>query len=84
MGILVSLCILRRTARKEGSVFLGGRYDLHRNLTLKLHKEKRSYPDERWLFVGRFKVRSVALEASKKVSKFMYDARPLIKSCNCY
>ena len=44
------------------------------NLTLKLHQEKRSYPDERWLFIGRFKVRSVpgmsvALEASKKVSK---------------
>ena len=44
------------------------------NLTLKLHQEKRSYPDERWLFIGRFKVgsvpgMSVALEASKKVSK---------------
>ena len=41
------------------------------NLTLKLHHEKRSYPDERWLFIGRFKVESVpgmsvALEASKK------------------
>ena len=44
------------------------------NLTLKLHQEKRSYPDERWLFIGRFKVgsvpgKSVALVASKKVSK---------------
>ena len=44
------------------------------NLTLKLHQEKRSYLDERWLFIGRFKVgsvsrMSVALEASKKVSK---------------
>ena len=44
------------------------------NLTLKLHQEKHSYPDERWLFIGRFKVESVlgmsvALEASKKVSK---------------
>ena len=44
------------------------------NLTLKLHQEKRSYHDERWLFTGRFKVGSVpgviaALEASKKVSK---------------
>ena len=29
------------------------------NLTLKLHQEKRSYPDERWLFIGRFKVGSV-------------------------
>ena len=86
-GILVALCFLRRTARKGGSIFLGGRYDLHRNygmvvillsflcsydnLTLILHQEKRSYPDERWLFIGRFKVGSVpgmsiALEASKK------------------
>ena len=44
------------------------------NLTLKLHQEKRSYPDERWFFIGRFKVasvsgKSVALLASKKVSK---------------
>ena len=44
------------------------------NLTLKLHQKKRSYPDERWLFIGRFEVESVpgisvALEASKKVSK---------------
>ena len=44
------------------------------NLTLKLHQVKRSYPDERWLFIGRSKVGSVpgisvALEASKKVSK---------------
>ena len=43
------------------------------NLALKLHHEKR-YPDERWLFIGRFKVgsvpgKSVALAASKKVSK---------------
>ena len=44
------------------------------NLTLKLHQGKRSYSDERWLFIGRFKVgsvpgKSVALVASKKVSK---------------
>ena len=44
------------------------------NLTLKLHQEKRSHPDERWLFIGRFKVgsvpgMSVALVASKKISK---------------
>ena len=44
------------------------------NLTLKLHQEKHSYPDERWLFIGRFKVGSVpamsaALEAFKKISK---------------
>ena len=69
-----------------------GGYDLHRNcgmvvillfflynydhLTLKLHQRKRSYPDEGWLFIGRFKVgsvpgMSVALEASKKVSKLI-------------
>ena len=67
-----------------------GGYDLHRsygmviillsfpcnydNLTLKLHHEKHSYPDERYLFIGRFKAGSVpgksaALVASKKVSK---------------
>ena len=74
---------------KGAQLFLGG-CDLHRNygmvvillsflcnydnLTLKLHHEKRSYPDERWIFIGRFKVesvpgKSVALVASKKVSK---------------
>ena len=42
------------------------------NLTLKLHQEKRSYPNERWLFIGRFKVGSVpeksaVLVTSKKV-----------------
>ena len=61
------------------------------NLTLKLHQGKRSYPDEGWLFIGRFKVGSVpgisvALKASKKSIKVHhgYDARPLIKSYNCY
>ena len=44
------------------------------NLTLKLHQKKHSYPDERWFFIGRFKVGSipgisVTLEASRKVSK---------------
>ena len=44
------------------------------NLILTLHQEKRSHPDERWLFIGRFKVgsvpgMSVALVASKKVRK---------------
>ena len=44
------------------------------NLTLKLHQEKRSYPDEGWIFIGRFKVESVpgmsvAREASKKSIK---------------
>ena len=66
MGILVALYFLRRTARKGGSIFLGGGYDLHRNygmvvillsflcnydnLTLKLHHGKCSYPDKRCLF----------------------------------
>ena len=41
------------------------------NLTLKLFQEKRSYPDEGWLFIGRFKVEnvpamSVGLEVSFK------------------
>ena len=54
------------------------------NLTLKLHQGKRSYSDEGWLFIGRFKVRSVlgmsvALKASKESIKthHEYDARPL-------
>ena len=29
MGNLVALHFLRRTARKRGSIFLGGGYDLH-------------------------------------------------------
>ena len=65
---------LRRTARKGGSIFLGG-CDLHRNygmvvgllsflcnnenLTLKLHQGKRCYPDEACLIIDRFKVWSV-------------------------
>ena len=85
MGILVALYFLRRTARKGGSIFLGGGYDLHRNyslvvillpflcnydnLTLKLQQEKRSYPFERRLFIESVPGMSVALEASKKISK---------------
>ena len=90
MDIPVPLCVLRRTTRKGGSIFLGGGYDLNRNygmvvillsflcnydnLTLKLHQEKHSYPNERWLFIGRFNIgsvpgKSVVLAASKKVSK---------------
>ena len=73
---------------EKAQFFLGGRY-LHRNygmvvillsflcncdnLTHKLHQGKRCYPDERWLFISRFKVglpgTSVALEASKKIIK---------------
>ena len=91
------LYFFRRTARKGGSIFLG-ECELHRNcgmvvillsflynydnLTLKLHQGKRNYPDEGWIFIGRFKVRSVpgisvALTASKKSIKICheYDAR---------
>ena len=93
--------------QEKGAQFFLGRCDLHRNydmvvillsflcnydnLTLKLHQEKRSYPDERWLFIGRFKVgsvpgMSVALEASKRSIKIQheYDARSLIKSYKYY
>ena len=85
-----NLLVRQTTARKGGSTFLRGCDLYHRNygmvvillyflcnydnLTLKLHQGKRCYPDEGWLFIGRFKVgsvpgMSVALEASKKVSK---------------
>ena len=86
----------------KGTQFFLGGCDLHRNygmvvilfsflcnydnLTLKLHHEKRSYPDKRWLFIDRFKVgsvpgKSVALVTSKKSIKIHheYDVRPLIK-----
>ena len=90
MGILVALNFFSDGLSERGTQFFLGKCDLHRNygmvvillsflcnfdnLTLKLHQEKRSYPDERWLFIGRFKVesvlgKSVALVASKKVSK---------------
>ena len=90
MGILVALYFCEGDFQKGGSIFLGD-CDLRRNygmvviflsflcnydsLTLKLHLRKRSYPDEGWLFTGRFKVGSVpgisvALKKpSKKVSK---------------
>ena len=52
---------------------------------------KRCYPDKVWLFIGRFKVgsapgMSVTLERSKKSTEthHEYDARPSIKSYNCY
>ena len=101
-----SRMLLGGLPEKRAAFFLGG-CDLHRNygmvvillsflcnydnLTLKLHQEKRSYPDERWLFIGRFKVESVpgmsvALEASKKSIKIHHEChvRPLIMSYNCY
>ena len=59
---------------KRVQFFLGG-CDLHKNygivvillsfpcnydnLTLKLHQDNRSYPDEGWIFIGRFEVGSV-------------------------
>ena len=54
-------------------ILLSFRYN-YDNLTLKLDQKKRSYPDEGWLFIGRFKVgsvpeMSVVLVVSKKVSK---------------
>ena len=88
MGILVPLCFFsgRLPENLKLKNFLGRdrnygmvvillpslcNYD---NLTLKLHQGKRCYPDEGWLFIGRFKVGSVpgisvSLKASKKVSK---------------
>ena len=62
------------------------------NLTLKLHQEKRSYPDEEWLFIGRFNIGSVpgksaVLVASKKSIKINHEydiKRPLSKLYNCY
>ena len=103
MGILVALYFLKVDCQKREINFCWGGCDLHRNygmvvillsllcnydnLTIKLHQGKCCYPDEGWLFIGRFKVgsvpgMSVALEASKKSIKIHheYDARPLIKS----
>ena len=72
---------------EKGAQFFLGECDLHRNysmvvillrflcnydnLTLKSYQKKNSYPDEGWIFIGRFKVgsvsgMSVALEASRK------------------
>ena len=77
-----------RLPGKGVQLFSGG-CDLHRNygmviillsflcngdnLKVKMNHEKRSYPDERWLFIGRFKFGSVlwisvALVVPKKVS----------------
>ena len=85
----MALCFSEVDCQKRGVIFLGG-CDLYRiygmvvillsfvcnydNLTLKLYQEKRSYPDEGWLYIDRFKVGSepgisVAPVASKKVSK---------------
>ena len=82
-GLVFFSCAL---PKKGAQFFLEG-CDLHRkygkvvvllsflcnydNLTLKLHQGKRSYPDEGWIFIGRFKVgrvpgMSVTFEASKK------------------
>ena len=79
--------LFRGGLSEKGTQLFLGRCDLHRNyvmvvillsfpcnydnLILKLHHKKRSYPDKRWLFIGRFKAwsvpgKSVALVASKK------------------
>ena len=66
---------MRRLQEKGAQFFLGG-CDFYRNygtvvillsflnnydnLALKLHKGKSCCPDERWIFIGRFKVGSVA------------------------
>ena len=81
-------CDLHRNCGMVVIILLSFLYN-YDNLTLKLHQGKRNYPDEGWLFIGRFKVGSVpgiALKASKKSIKIHheYDARPLIKSYNCY
>ena len=76
--------------QKRGTQFFLGECDLHRNyglvvtllsflcnydtLILKLHQRKRRYPDEGWVFIGRFKVGSVqgmtvTNKTPKKVSK---------------
>ena len=69
MGIRVALGFFEAALEKEAQGFFGG-CELHRNygmvvilllflcnyddLTLNLHQVKRSYPDEGWLFIGRF------------------------------
>ena len=77
----LALYFLRRTAKKGAGCDLHRNYGLvvilsflcnYDNLTLKLHQEKRSHPNERWLFIGRFKIgsvpgKSVVLVTSKKV-----------------
>ena len=39
------------------------------NLTLKLNQEKRSYPDEGWIFISRFKVGSVPATSVAREAK---------------
>ena len=75
MGIWWLCIFFRRTARNRGMVvvLLSFLYN-YDNLTLKLHQGKRSYPDEGWFFIGRFKVGSapgirVALKTSKNSIK---------------
>ena len=59
----------------------------------KIISGKRSYPDKRWILLADSKLevsqdtwKSVTLVAFKKSIKIHhdYDARPLLKSCNCY
>ena len=45
----------------------------HDNLIVKLHQKKNSYLDERWLFIGSFKVGSVPGMINKEVlAEFVY------------
>ena len=64
-------------ARKEVASYMSAFINivsLKIDFYFEVFKQLRSYPDEGWLFIGRFKVgivpgMSVALEVSKKVSK---------------
>ena len=66
-------CDLHRNCGMVVIILLSFLYN-YDNLTLKLHQGKRSYPDEGWLFIGRFKVGSVpgiALKVSKSIMSMM-------------
>ena len=90
MDILVALHFFCERLQEKGAQFFLGGCDLYRNygtvvillsflnnydnLPLKLHQGKPCWPDEGWIFIGRFKVGSVAgmivaREESKKKKK---------------
>ena len=87
MGILVALHFFGLNCQERGlnfswedmtlietMVVILSSFFNYDTLTLKLQHKKLSYPDERLIFIGRFKVgsvsgKSVALVGSKKVSK---------------
>ena len=77
---------------KRTQLFLGG-CDLHRNygmvvillsflcnydnFTLKLHQEKRSYPDDGWIFIGSFKFESVpGMSVARKAKSITHSRSP--------